>query len=117
LFKLIFFIIEKGRTTLPAGISRFPFSYTLPADVPSTFVGAHGKVRYKISAVIDKPWAIDEYAHNYFTVAGILDLNAPEYVDFAVSIRIKVERLFILKLCGYATRGPNKRLFQLINRR
>jgi Arrestin (or S-antigen), N-terminal domain len=103
------FTIEKGRTTLPAGTSRFPFSYTLPTDVPSTFAGEHGKVRYKVSATIDKPWAFNDDTYNCFTVVGILNLNAPEYAEFTVNIIISVETLSSLKISLGAERHIEER--------
>lgn len=33
----------KDKKTLPPGAHTFPFSITLPPNIPSTFMGAHGK--------------------------------------------------------------------------
>lgn len=34
----------KEKSKLPAGAHNFPFSITLPMNLPSTFMGAHGKL-------------------------------------------------------------------------
>lgn len=63
-------------TKLPVGRHTFPFSFTLPPNLPSSFEGAHGYVRYSIKGIIDKPWKFDHTTKRAFTVICILDLNA-----------------------------------------
>ncbi|XP_025077865.1 uncharacterized protein LOC112554340 [Pomacea canaliculata] len=61
---------------LAAGRTTFPFCFGLPPNLPSSFEGAHGYVRYFVKAIIDKPWKFDYTFKRPFTVIGILDLNA-----------------------------------------
>ncbi|XP_061172552.1 arrestin domain-containing protein 17-like [Saccostrea echinata] len=60
---------------LPAGKHVFPFSFVLPPELPSSFEGEHGYVRYKVEGIIDRPWAFDEHTVQPFTVLATLDLN------------------------------------------
>ena len=53
----------------------FPFNFVLPPDLPSSYEGGTGYVRYHVKAVIDKPWKFDHTTKQAFTVISILDLN------------------------------------------
>jgi len=64
-----------GRKELPAGNYVFPFSMQLPANLPSSFEGQHGNVRYYVKATIDKPWKFDHNTKRMFTVLDTYDLN------------------------------------------
>jgi len=64
-----------SRRHLPAGEHRFPFSYQLPPNIPSSFEGDHGRVRYFVKAVIKKPWKFDHKTKRLFTVLDTYDLN------------------------------------------
>ncbi|XP_070542014.1 arrestin domain-containing protein 3-like isoform X2 [Ptychodera flava] len=62
---------------LPAGIHRFPFSYTLPQKpMPCSFEGELGNVRYSIKAIIERPWKYHHSTKKLFSVGGVpYDLN------------------------------------------
>jgi hypothetical protein len=62
-------------TKLPMGRHTFPFSFVLPPNLPSSFEGQHGYVRYSVKGVIDKPWKFDHSTKRVFTVICLLDLN------------------------------------------
>ncbi|XP_067666559.1 arrestin domain-containing protein 3-like [Haliotis asinina] len=62
--------------TLSAGRYAYSFQYQLPPDIPSSFEGALGRVRYWLRGVITKPWTYDDTTKKLFTVANLLDLNA-----------------------------------------
>lgn len=66
---------DHGEITLNAGSYIYPFSVELPEDIPSSFEGLYGYVRYTAQATIDKPWKFDHNARTVFTVICILDLN------------------------------------------
>lgn len=59
----------------PAGTHQFPFEVPLPIELPSSFEGEHGYVRYCCKATIDKPWKFDHEVKTAFTVLSRLDLN------------------------------------------
>ncbi|XP_065342547.1 arrestin domain-containing protein 17-like isoform X1 [Cloeon dipterum] len=61
--------------TLTAGEHLFPFSYVLPTNLPSSFEGEHGHIRYTVRAVLDRPWTFDHEAKAAFTIISTLDLN------------------------------------------
>ncbi|XP_063687098.1 arrestin domain-containing protein 17-like [Bolinopsis microptera] len=65
----------KEKSKLPAGGHNFPFSITLPMNLPSTFIGDHGRVLYLFKCNIDRPWKRDNNLHLYITVVSLLDLN------------------------------------------
>jgi hypothetical protein len=65
-----------SRMTLQAGSYRYPFRADLPNNLPSSFEGGTGHVRYIVQATIDKPWKFDHVTCSAFTVVGIVDLNA-----------------------------------------
>ncbi|XP_071103882.1 arrestin domain-containing protein 3-like [Haliotis cracherodii] len=60
---------------LPAGRHTYPFTYQLPKDIPSSFEGKYGYVRYFAKGIIDKPWKFDHETMKCFTVICPLDLN------------------------------------------
>ena len=72
---LLFFFLGSGTTSLQAGRHTFPFVYTLPPNLPSSFESYIGSVRYMLKCKIDKPWKFDHVTKKMFTVVSILDLN------------------------------------------
>ncbi|XP_062597207.1 arrestin domain-containing protein 17-like [Saccostrea cucullata] len=60
---------------LPPGQHAYPFSFQLPPNLPSTFEGEVGYVRYTIKGTIYKPWKFDYTTKRPFTVNALLDLN------------------------------------------
>lgn len=60
---------------LPPGQHVYPFTFTLPPNLPSSFEGGTGYVRYTIKGTIDKPWKFDHNTKRPFTVIALLDLN------------------------------------------
>ncbi|XP_059470817.1 arrestin domain-containing protein 17-like isoform X2 [Neocloeon triangulifer] len=67
-------ILEPGNYT-------YPFYCTLPANLPSSFEGDFGFIRYSLKAEVDRPWKFDYKAKALFTVTCPLDLNgSPELV-------------------------------------
>ncbi|XP_065335244.1 arrestin domain-containing protein 2-like [Cloeon dipterum] len=54
---------------------KFPFHFNLPQNIPSSFEGQFGHVRYVVCCKVDKPCARDHEAKTMFTVICPLDLN------------------------------------------
>ena len=44
---------------LPPGQYIYPFRFCLPYDLPSSFEGGTGHIRYQLKANIDMPWQFD----------------------------------------------------------
>ncbi|CAD5215750.1 unnamed protein product [Bursaphelenchus okinawaensis] len=61
--------------TIPKGIHEIPFSYTLPKNLPTSFEGEYGFVRYTCRAICERPWDFDIVSVCPFTVIGIEDIN------------------------------------------
>ncbi|XP_061172553.1 arrestin domain-containing protein 3-like [Saccostrea echinata] len=61
--------------SLPPGQHTFPFSFVLPPNLPSSFEGSTGHVRYIIKGTIDRPWRFDDHTVRAFSVLCALDLN------------------------------------------
>ena len=59
----------------PAGSHQHAFNFQLPENIPSSFEGEYGYVRYWCKAIIDKPWKFDHEAKNPFSVVKHVDLN------------------------------------------
>ena len=70
---------------IEAGDYEYPFSFRLPDNIPSSFVGEHGKIAYSIKGVVDRPWRFDHSTVAFFNVVGVYDLNRDPYA--AVSIK------------------------------
>jgi len=72
---------------LQAGTHRFPFTFSLPPTLPSSFEGIHGSVRYTAEATMVRPWKFDHKTRSAFTVISLVDLNL-ESPEFRVTSRI-----------------------------
>ena len=68
------FVLHHG-PGLPPGQHVLPFRVLLPSNLPSSFEGEHGHVRYFIKADIVRDWKWNHKVKQHFMVNGILDLN------------------------------------------
>lgn len=64
-----------GDSHLEEGEHVYPFSVSLPFQLPSTFNGEFGHVRYVAKVVIDIPWGKDKEQEKTFIVNSPLNLN------------------------------------------
>ncbi|XP_047108254.1 arrestin domain-containing protein 17-like isoform X4 [Schistocerca piceifrons] len=65
---------------LPPGEHVYNFSVKLPENLPSSFEGTYGHIRYTIKAKMNRPWAFDEKVKAFYTVLSHLDLNTDPLV-------------------------------------
>lgn len=66
---------------LKAGEYSFPFEFRLPENnLPTTFEGKHGCVKYWLKAIIDRPWKEDKTVMEAFNVVERVDVNQPEFL-------------------------------------
>ncbi|XP_026479948.1 arrestin domain-containing protein 17-like [Ctenocephalides felis] len=72
---------NKGaKTTLPAGKHSYNFATILPPNMPCSFEGKHGYVRYTAKVTLLRPWKFDQHCKQAFTVISHKDLNLePSY--------------------------------------
>ena len=59
----------------PVGNYTYPFNFPLNADIPSSYEGRRGYVRYTCKAILDRPWKFNESIKEPFTVVRHLDCN------------------------------------------
>jgi hypothetical protein len=52
---------------LPNGFHNFPFSFTLPHNIPSSFESHVGNVRYEVKGQIVRDWKWDHRVRKIFT--------------------------------------------------
>lgn len=60
---------------MQAGVTSYSFACMLPLQLPSSFEGKHGNIRYNCKAVLDRPWKTDKEYRLSFTVIKTEDLN------------------------------------------
>ncbi|XP_057375199.1 arrestin domain-containing protein 17-like [Daphnia carinata] len=60
---------------LNKGKHQFPFSFLLPQEIPSSFEGAHGNVRYTLRAVYERRLKWNHECKIPITINSITDLN------------------------------------------
>lgn len=82
---------------LPAGEHRYPFSCSLPPNLPSSFEADYGHVRYTVKAIIDRPWKFDHEVKAAFTVIAPLDLNQEPRA--AEPIKLDMTKTFCCLCC------------------
>jgi len=75
---------EAESIRLEAGTHRYPFTFTIPPNAPSSFEGEYGYVRYTAEATMNRPWKFNHVTRSAFTVISIVDLNR-EPVEYAVN--------------------------------
>uniref|UniRef100_A0A0C9QG07 ARRDC2 protein n=1 Tax=Fopius arisanus TaxID=64838 RepID=A0A0C9QG07_9HYME len=64
-----------GEIELVGGQHIFPFTFTLPMNIPNSFEHKYGDVVYNIKAVMDIAWALDPECYLPFTVYSPLDIT------------------------------------------
>ncbi|XP_076388644.1 arrestin domain-containing protein 17 isoform X2 [Megachile rotundata] len=76
----------KEKSMITGGV--YPFSLTLPENLPCSFEGRYGRVRYSIRALLDVT-TIYRFSTNIipFTVAPILDLNRDPLAPLPINVQ------------------------------
>lgn len=70
--------VNSGEIELPAGAHTFPFTCALPPQLPCSFEGEYGYIRYTIKVTLERPWKFDQDTKMAFTVISPVDLNQME---------------------------------------
>ncbi|KAK7866141.1 hypothetical protein R5R35_004789 [Gryllus longicercus] len=79
------------------GEHSYPFMTYLPPNLPSSFEGEFGHVRYTVKATLDRPWKFDQDVKAAFTVISPLDLNLQETAKNPV--KLEKEKYFCCCCC------------------
>lgn len=88
-------------TQIAAGIYKYSFSVNLPQLLPATLAGVHGKIEYRVEAVLDIPWRFDKETKVPFTLMRHDDLN--EYPELRIPLRQEEIKTFC---CLFCQSGP-----------
>lgn len=79
------------------GIHSYDFIFKLPSNLPYSFEGKHGHVRYKVKANLDIPWAIDLQDEKIFTIERTDDVNS--LMDSNLPIEMEEFKTFCCWCC------------------
>lgn len=60
---------------MSAGKYVYPFSFILPVNLPSSFEGKFGSIRYTAKMTVERPWKWNKEIKAAFTVITPYDLN------------------------------------------
>ncbi|XP_062604447.1 arrestin domain-containing protein 3-like [Saccostrea cucullata] len=85
-----------NKNYIPPGKYVYPFSFALPQNLPSSFQGYHGFVRYIVSGTIEKSMKKKYEAEHQLIIIADLDLNE---VPNAACMTEKEEDKYICCLC------------------
>ncbi|KAG7204887.1 hypothetical protein KM043_005285 [Ampulex compressa] len=87
-----------GEIDIQSGEHKFPFTYTLPTHLPSSFESDFGHIRYTVKAVLDRPWKFDQEVKRLFTVVSPFDLNQEPRAK--ESVQQEMSKTFCCLCCG-----------------
>lgn len=84
---------------LPPGKHEFTFNLVLPPELPSSYQGAHGEIKYDISCHIERSMTFNNVFRQPFTVLSILDLNLYPFYRQPVN-KVKLQKFSSICCCG-----------------
>ena len=86
---------------LRPGEYQYPFSFILPLDIPATFNGVYGNIKYGIAALVDTPGLFsDEHASFLFPVVRDVKVQDTKLLR---SVRMETQKTVC---CWCCTSGP-----------
>jgi hypothetical protein len=68
-------VVTGVKESLWPGCHAFPFQYTLPTKLPTSFHGRFGYVRYFCEASLERAWQPSVRRRAYFSVSAAVDVN------------------------------------------
>ncbi|KAL3866412.1 hypothetical protein ACJMK2_043713 [Sinanodonta woodiana] len=72
---------QHGYSKLVPGVHRYPFRFQLPLDIPNSYQGFCGWVRYEVTVTVVRLWSFNISECVPFTVISHLDLNTLPYAN------------------------------------
>jgi Arrestin (or S-antigen), N-terminal domain len=85
---------------LMPGKYEYLFTFRLPNELPSSFEGEHGWVRYTLKATVVRPWRSNYEIKVPITVNTIVDLNSVDIANvsqFRYLLKCSVSIVFFLR--------------------
>ncbi|XP_011176387.1 arrestin domain-containing protein 17 [Solenopsis invicta] len=100
-FKFTILLLETtkgdGKVHIPAGLSRYPFCIQLPHEIPCSFEHRIGHIRYKIKAVIVRPWQFNYKCEVMLTIFRTYELNIR--YEQCIGVHDEIKRPFTYLCC------------------
>lgn len=91
------------RTTIEPGERGYDFSFTIPYNIPASFDGDHGEIKYTVKAKLDIPWAFDLKSKKEFIVNDFMTIN-----DYPASMEGVSNENYTHLCCCCCQSGPIK---------
>lgn len=82
---------------IPQGESRYDFSFTLPTDIPGSYVGHYGSIKYTLKAIAEISWARDLKSEVDLFVTFTSDMET-DSVPSPESGSIEIDGIALLKV-------------------
>ncbi|XP_050679385.1 arrestin domain-containing protein 17-like isoform X1 [Leptidea sinapis] len=70
---------ESGEHEIGAGNHDYSFQFMLPHNIPSSFEGSYGHIRYSLQVVVDRAFKLDQELTETIRVVVPIDLNIEPY--------------------------------------
>lgn len=67
-----------GETRLAVGKHEFPFHFKIPVQLPSTYEGEYGFIRYTVTVSVEMPFQAIKEFEKRITILRLTDLKDPE---------------------------------------
>ncbi|XP_053681063.1 arrestin domain-containing protein 3-like [Anopheles nili] len=90
---------DSGSFDLVPGTQSHPFCYQLPVNLPSSYEGKHGHIRYALKVVLHRPWKIDSKYKVVFNVQCLVNLNE-NAIALAVPCKMEIQKIFCCWPCA-----------------
>ncbi|XP_021955147.1 arrestin domain-containing protein 2 [Folsomia candida] len=63
------------------GVAEFPFSFSMPALLPSSYKGTHGSVDYTVTVTLKRAWGVHKEVVQPFQVCSQLDVASVHHLQ------------------------------------
>lgn len=79
------------------GSHKYNFACQLPEQLPYTFDGVHGEIKYFVEAVLDIPWSFDKEIKTPITIIRHDDMNM--YPELRIAQKVEEVKTFCCLFC------------------
>lgn len=66
----------------------YPFNFLLPQNIPSSFRGIGGRIKYEIKVTVEKDWQFDDITKREITILAPFDLNTDAQLSLSQYVEI-----------------------------